>query len=100
MNLKRVVVTGLGAITPLGNTVEELWDSLINGVSGAAGITRFDASKFKTQIACEIKGYDPANYFDRKESRKIDPYTQYAMIAADQAIADANFNMDTLEKIG
>ena len=98
MNLKRVVVTGLGAITPLGNTVEELWDSLINGVSGAAGITRFDASKFKTQIACEIKGYDPANYFDRKESRKIDPYTQYAMIAADQAIADANFNMDTLDK--
>jgi 3-oxoacyl-[acyl-carrier-protein] synthase II len=98
MNLKRVVVTGLGTITPLGNTVEELWDSLINGVSGAAGITRFDASKFKTQIACEIKGYDPANYFDRKESRKIDPYTQYAMIAADQAIADANFNMDTLDK--
>ncbi|MGB4124212.1 MAG: beta-ketoacyl-ACP synthase II [Bacteroidales bacterium] len=98
MNLKRVVVTGLGAITPLGNTVEELWNSLINGVSGAAGITRFDASKFKTQIACEIKGYDPANYFDRKESRKIDPYTQYAMIAADQAIADANFNMDTLDK--
>lgn len=98
MNLKRVVVTGLGAITPLGNTVEELWDSLINGVSGAAGITRFDASKFKTQIACEIKGYDPANYFDRKELRKIDPYTQYAMIAADQAIADANFNMDTLDK--
>ena len=98
MNLKRVVVTGLGAITPLGNTVEELWNSLINVVSGAAGITRFDASKFKTQIACEIKGYDPANYFDRKESRKIDPYTQYAMIAADQAIADANFNMDTLDK--
>ena len=98
MNLKRVVVTGLGAITPLGNTVEELWNSFINGVSGAAGITRFDASKFKTQIACEIKGYDPANYFDRKESRKIDPYTQYAMIAADQAIADANFNMDTLDK--
>lgn len=98
MNLKRVVVTGLGAITPLGNTVDEFWNSIINGVSGAAGITRFDASKFKTQFACEVKNYDPVNYFDRKEVRKIDPYVQYAMIAAEQAITDANLNTDAIDK--
>lgn len=98
MNLKRVVVTGLGAITPLGNTVDELWNSLLNGVSGAAEITRFDASKYKTQFACEIKNYDPTSYFDRKEVRKIDPYAQYAMIAADQAIEDARFDMEKLDK--
>ncbi|WP_276498143.1 beta-ketoacyl-ACP synthase II [Pontibacter litorisediminis] len=90
MELKRVVVTGLGALTPLGNTVAAYWDGLINGVSGAAPITRFDASKFKTQFACEVKGYDPENYFDRKEARKMDLFSQFAMVAADEAVADAN----------
>ncbi|ARS34082.1 beta-ketoacyl-ACP synthase II [Pontibacter actiniarum] len=89
MELKRVVVTGLGALTPLGNTVSEYWNGLINGVSGAAPITRFDASKFKTQFACEIKGYDPEKYFDRKEARKMDLFTQFAMIVADEAVSDA-----------
>ncbi|MCX2738844.1 beta-ketoacyl-ACP synthase II [Pontibacter anaerobius] len=90
MELKRVVVTGLGALTPLGNTVSEYWNGLINGVSGAAPITRFDASKFKTQFACEVKGYDPENYFDRKEARKMDLFSQFAVVVADQAVADAN----------
>ncbi|GAB3829267.1 beta-ketoacyl-ACP synthase II [Pontibacter rugosus] len=90
MELKRVVVTGLGALTPIGNTVSEYWNGLINGVSGAAPITRFDASKFKTQFACEIKGYDPGNYFDRKEARKMDLFTQFALVVADEAVKDAN----------
>ena len=90
MELKRVVVTGLGALTPLGNTVSEYWNGLINGVSGAAPITRFDASKFKTQFACEIKGYDPEKYFDRKEARKMDLFTQFALVVADEAVQDAN----------
>ncbi len=89
MELKRVVVTGLGALTPIGNTVSEYWNGLINGVSGAAPITRFDASKFKTQFACEVKGYDAENYFDRKEARKMDHFSQFAMITADQAVQDA-----------
>ncbi|HOK98912.1 MAG TPA: beta-ketoacyl-ACP synthase II [Bacteroidales bacterium] len=89
MELKRVVVTGLGALTPIGNTVEEYWNGLINGVSGANLITRFDASKHKTQFACELKNYDPGKYFDRKEVKKLDPYAQYAIIAADEAIADS-----------
>lgn len=89
MNLKRVVITGLGAITPLGSTVDEFWNSLLNGVSGADMITRFDATLFKTRFACEVKNYDPINYFGRKESRKLDPYAQYAMIASDEAIADS-----------
>lgn len=102
MKLRRVVVTGLGALTPLGNTVPELWNGLLNGVSGADRITRFDASKFKTQFACEIKGFDPLQFFDRKEVRKYDPYAQYGIISADQAIADAgliNEKID-LERIG
>ncbi|MBB6611080.1 beta-ketoacyl-ACP synthase II [Pontibacter sp. Tf4] len=90
MELKRVVVTGLGALTPLGNTVAEYWNGLVNGVSGAAPITRFDASKFKTQFACEIKGYDPEKYFDRKEARKMDLFTQFALVVADEAVQDAN----------
>ncbi|RAU83564.1 beta-ketoacyl-ACP synthase II [Pontibacter arcticus] len=89
MELKRVVVTGLGALTPLGNTVSEYWDGLSNGVSGAAPITRFDASKFKTQFACEVKGYDPEKYFDRKEARKMDLFSQFAMVVADEAVQDA-----------
>ena len=83
MELKRVVVTGLGALTPVGNSVSEYWDGLINGVSGAAPITRFDASKFKTRFACEVKGYDPEQYFDRKEARKMDLFTQFAMVVAE-----------------
>jgi len=95
MKLKRVVVTGLGALTPIGNTVPEFWDGLLNGVSGAAPITRFDASKFKTQFACEVKGYDPQNHFDRKEARKYDLFAQYAMVVADEAIKDGG--LDTFE---
>jgi 3-oxoacyl-[acyl-carrier-protein] synthase II len=90
MELKRVVVTGLGALTPVGNTVSEYWNGLSNGVSGAAPITRFDASKFKTQFACEVKGYDPERYFDRKEARKMDLFSQFAMVVADEAVTDAN----------
>ena len=89
MNLRRVVVTGLGALTPIGNTVQEYWQGLSSGISGAGPITRFDASKFKTRFACEIKNYDPENYFDRKEARKMDPFTQYAMIAAEEAMKDS-----------
>jgi len=102
MKLKRVVVTGLGALTPLGNTVPELWNGLLNGVSGADRITRFDASKFKTQFACEIKGFDPLQFFDRKEVRKYDPYAQYGIISADQAIADAGLIKEKidLERVG
>jgi 3-oxoacyl-[acyl-carrier-protein] synthase II len=98
MTLRRVVITGLGALTPLGNSVEELWTALINGVSGAGPITRFDASKFKTQFACEIKNFDINNYFDRKEARKYDPYAQYAMIAAEQAVVDSGIDLDNCDK--
>jgi len=97
MELKRVVVTGLGALTPLGNNVEELWNGLINGVSGAGPITHFDATKFKTQFACEVKGYDPKNFFDRKEVRKYDLYAQYAIVAADQAYTDSGLNADNMD---
>lgn len=96
MNLRRVVVTGLGAITPLGNTVDELWNSLLDGVSGAAEITHFDTSNYKTKFACEIKKFDPLKYFDRKEVRKVDPYAQYAMAVSEEAIQDAKIN-DTLD---
>ena len=96
MELKRVVVTGLGALTPLGNSVEEYWNGLINGVSGAAGITKFDASKFKTRFACEVKGYDVNNFFERKEGRKLDIFSQYAVVAAEQAIKDAGFDLEKL----
>ena len=97
MELKRVVVTGLGALTPIGNTIEELWKNLVSGTSGANMITHFDTAKFKTQFACELKDYSPDNYFDRKEARKYDAYAQYGMIAADQGVADAkilNGNVD------
>jgi len=98
MELRRVVVTGLGALTPIGNTVEEYWNGLINGVSGAAPITYFDASKFKTQFACELKNFNVEDFIDRKEARKMDRYTQYAVVAADEAVKDANFDFDTLDK--
>jgi len=97
MELKRVVVTGLGAITPLGNTVEETWTNLVNGVSGAAPITHFDPTKFKTQFACEVKNFDPKEYFDRKEARKLDLFAQYAIVAADQAIADAKLESEDID---
>jgi 3-oxoacyl-[acyl-carrier-protein] synthase II len=93
MELKRVVVTGLGALTPLGNTVEEFWTNLVDGVSGAAPITRFNTERFKTKFACEVKNFDPSLYFDRKEMRKLDPYAQYAIVAADQAVADSGIDL-------
>jgi 3-oxoacyl-[acyl-carrier-protein] synthase II len=102
MLLKRVVVTGLGAITPLGNTVEDYWKSLLNGVSGSANITRFDASKYKTQFACEVKNFNIEEILDRKEARKLDPYTHYAIAASDQAIIDAGIDKEklNLDRIG
>lgn len=98
MELKRVVVTGLGAITPLGNTAPETWENIKRGKSGAGPITHFDASKFKTQFACEVKGYNATDYFDRKEVRKMDLYEQYAIIAADEAIKDAGLDGEDIDK--
>ena len=97
MQLKRVVVTGLGALTPIGNTVSKYWENLSNGVSGADFITYFDASKFKTRFACELKNFDVLQFMDRKEARKIDPYTQYALVASTQAIEDAKLDLQTLD---
>ncbi|HSJ68130.1 MAG TPA: beta-ketoacyl-ACP synthase II [Anditalea sp.] len=97
MNLKRVVVTGLGALTPIGNTVPEFWEGLTNGVSGAAPITRFDASKFKTQFACELKNFDVEQFIDKKEARKMDPFCQYAMIVADEAINDSGLDLEKID---
>jgi len=96
MELKRVVVTGLGALTPLGNTVPEFWNNLIAGVSGAGPITRFDASKFKTRFACELKNFNPEDFMDRKEARKLDPFVQYAMASVDEAVKDAKIDFTTL----
>ncbi len=95
---RRVVVTGIGTINPLGNNIEEYFANLEKGVSGAAPITHFDAEKFKTRFACEVKNYDPNQYFDRKEVRKYDLFTQYALIAATQAVEDAAFDFDKLDK--
>ena len=102
MELKRVVVTGLGAVTPLGNTVPQLWDSVVNGKSGAGPITHFDTSNFKTKFACEVKNFDAAEFIDRKEVRKMDLCSQYAIVAADEAIADAKIEVEkeNLDKIG
>jgi 3-oxoacyl-[acyl-carrier-protein] synthase II len=97
MQLKRVVVTGIGALTPLGNNLTEYWDGLINGVSGAGMITQFDASKFRTKFACEVKGFDPTAFLDRKEARKIDRFAQFALGASDQALADAGLNKDNID---
>ena len=97
MNLRRVVVTGLGALTPIGNTVSEFWDGLTNGVSGAAPITKFDASKFKTQFACELKNFDVEQFIDKKEARKMDPFSQYAMIVADEAIKDSGLDLGQID---
>ena len=98
MELKRIVVTGLGAVTPLGNDVETTWNALINGVSGAGPITLFDASNFKTQFACEVKNFDPTQYIDRKEVRRLDRYSQLALASATQAVEDANFDLETVNK--
>lgn len=97
MELKRVVVTGLGALTPIGNTVPEYWNSLINGVSGAAPITHFDATKFKTQFACEVKNFDPEHFMDRKDARKLDPFVHYALASTDEAVKDANLDFENLD---
>ena len=96
MELKRVVITGLGAITPIGNTVQEYWNGLLGGVSGADRITLFDASKFKTQFACEVKGFDPVAYLDRKEARKIDRFAQLAIVSSDEAIKHAGISKDNV----
>jgi 3-oxoacyl-[acyl-carrier-protein] synthase II len=98
MELKRVVVTGLGAVTPVGNTPEETWNNMVNGVSGAAPITLFDASKFKTHFACEVKGLNVNDYIDRKEARKMDRYTQLAFISAIQAVNDSGMDLDATDK--
>lgn len=102
MNFKRVVVTGLGALTPVGNDVPTFWQNLVNGVSGAAPITRFNAESFRTRFACEIKGLDVNNYIPRQEARKMDPFTQYAVIAADEAMKDAGLDVEkiNLDKAG
>ncbi len=96
MELKRVVVTGLGALTPIGSNVTDYWNSLLNGVSGAAPITLFDASKFKTQFACEVKNFDPNDHFDRKEARKLDRFSQYALVSVEEAIQNAGITPDNI----
>ncbi|MEZ5148711.1 MAG: beta-ketoacyl-ACP synthase II [Bacteroidales bacterium] len=96
MELKRVVVTGLGALTPIGNSIEEYWKNLVLGTSGAAEITHFDASRFKTQFACELKNFQVDDYFDRKEARKYDTYAKYGMVAADQAVEDAKIDLEAI----
>ena len=96
--MRRVVVTGIGAITPIGKNIEQYWDGLKSGTSGSDWITRFDSEKFKTRFACEIKNYDPVDYFDRKESRKLDVYAQYALIAADEAIKDSGLDLENIDK--
>ncbi len=102
MELKRVVVTGMGALTPVGNNINDYWNGLINGVSGADFIKGFDAGKFKTRFACELKDFEPTNFMDRKEARKIDRYTQTALVASDEAVKDAGINSDNInpERVG
>jgi 3-oxoacyl-[acyl-carrier-protein] synthase II len=99
MQLKRVVVTGLGALTPIGNNIEEYWNALVNGVSGAGPITHFDASKSKTRFACEVKNFNPTEFINRKDARKMDKFTQYAVVASDEAIADAGLDLETINKL-
>ena len=98
MELKRVVVTGLGALTPIGNTLSTYWEGLLSGTSGAAPITYFDPTLFKTKFACELKGFDPLDHFDRKEARKYDRFAQYALVAVDEALQDAKFPIETADK--
>ncbi len=96
--MRRVVVTGMGALTPLGNNLNDYWKGLVDGVSGAGLITHFDTSKFKTKFGCEVKGFDPANHFDRKEARKMDRYAQYALVAAEEAVKDAGLDPEASDK--
>ncbi|MCL6267351.1 beta-ketoacyl-ACP synthase II [Flagellimonas myxillae] len=98
MQIKRVVVTGMGALTPIGNNLEAYWEGLRTGKSGCAPITYFDTEKFKTKFACELKGYDPSDYFDRKEARKLDRFAQYALVSSDEAIADSGIDLETIDK--
>ena len=98
MERRRVVVTGIGALTPIGNTSQDFWNGLVEGKSGAAPITHFDASKFKTQFACELKGFNIENFMDRKEARKLDKFAQYASVVSDEAIKDAHLDVDKLDK--
>ncbi|SHG28672.1 3-oxoacyl-[acyl-carrier-protein] synthase II [Salegentibacter echinorum] len=98
MELKRVVVTGLGALTPIGNNIDEYWEALVTGKSGGAPITYFDTEKFKTKFACELKNYNPLDFFDRKEVRRLDRFAQYAIVASDEAIQDSGINLDTVDK--
>ncbi|NCT09869.1 MAG: beta-ketoacyl-ACP synthase II [Flavobacteriia bacterium] len=99
MQLKRVVVTGLGALTPIGNNIQEYWNGLVNGVSGAAPVTHYAAAKFKTRFACELKNFNVTDFIDRKEARKMDRFTQYAMVASDEAIADSKLDLDYINKL-
>ncbi|MGB5554496.1 MAG: beta-ketoacyl-ACP synthase II [Flavobacteriaceae bacterium] len=98
MELKRVVVTGLGALTPIGNNIQEYWNGLVNGKSGSAPVTYYDTEKFKVKFACELKNYNPEDYFDRKEARKLDRFAQYALISSDEAIIDSKLNLDEIDK--
>ena len=99
MELKRVVVTGLGALTPIGNTVEEYWNGLIAGKSGAAPVTHFDPEKFKTKFACEIKNFEVTDFIHRREARRMDKFSQYAMVASDEAIADSKLDLESIDKL-
>src|ERR1041385_7131444 len=98
LTLKRVVVTGIGAVTPLGNTVPTYWEGLVNGVSGADFIKQFDVTKFKTKFACELKDFNAENYFERKEARKLDRFSQIALVASDEAVRMANLNAEGIDK--
>src|ERR1700760_1451655 len=97
LTLKRVVVTGLGAVTPLGNNVPSYWDGLVNGVSGAGFIKQFDVTRFKTKFACELKNFNPEDYFDRKEARKLDRFSQVALVAVDEAVKAANLTQEGID---
>ncbi len=97
MKLKRAVITGMGALTPLGNSLDSYWNGLVNGVSGAAAITHFDSSEFKTRFACEVKGFDPLEHFNRKDARKLDPYAQYALVCANEAWSDSGLTEDAFD---
>ena len=99
MKLKRVVVTGLGALTPVGNNIDEYWDGLISGKSGCAPITYFDTELFKTKFACELKNFNALDFFDRKEARKMDRFAQYAMVASDEAIQDSKLDLELVNKL-
>lgn len=98
MELKRVVVTGIGAVTPLGLTAEETWENMLNGVSGADDIKQFDATRYKTHFACEVKGFDASKWIDRKEARKMDKFCQFAIASAAMGIEDAGINLETVDK--